>query len=128
MPHLTLEYSTNLAGRLDFQALFSELHQVLAGVSSFKIQDFKSRGYPASAFFIGKGNANQSFINLDIATFGGKSTEERKLLTETALRVLSAYFRDTLTSTSCDISVQVTELERAVFSRLRSEEMLEGAQ
>lgn len=127
MPHLTLEYSVNIGKRVDFAVLCAALHEGLARAGTFKIQDFKSRGYPAAEFFIGTGNDNQSFINLDIATFKGKDPEERKRLTEAALAILADYFADALAATNCDISVQVTELERAVFSRVRSNELLGAA-
>lgn len=127
MPHLTLEYSSNIVNRVDHAALFSALHQGLSRIGTFKIEDFKSRAYPAAAFFIGTGNDNQSFVNLDIATFRGKPLDERKLLTETALEILAGYFDDTLKGTNCDISVQITELERDVFSRVRSSELLGAA-
>lgn len=127
MPHLTLEYSTNVAAGVDAAVLFSALHQGLSRIGTFKIQDFKSRAYPAAGFFIGTGKDNQSFVNLDIATFGGKSVDERKLLTDTALKILADYFEAALQATNCDISVQVTELERDVFSRVRSSELLGAA-
>ena len=51
--------------------------------------------------------------------------EKKKLITEAALPILAQHFSNALTNTNCDISVQITELEREVFSRIRSTEISE---
>ncbi len=62
-----------------------------------------------------------SFVNLDVRTFGGKSPEARTAVSEAALTVLADAFEATLRrKTACDISVQITELDRPKLARTRS--------
>jgi 5-carboxymethyl-2-hydroxymuconate isomerase len=120
VPHLILEYSGNTRESLDPASLFRELHNELAAVGGFRTQDFKSRAVRMEQYFIGDGSQEQSFVNLDIRTFGGKSPESKAAISEQALAVLARAFERTLRETACDISVQITELDRPSFARTRS--------
>ncbi|CAL9632285.1 5-carboxymethyl-2-hydroxymuconate Delta-isomerase [Streptomyces sp. NPDC057375] len=122
MPHLVLEYSANVREDMDTAALFGKLHTALVVAGGFRLQDFKSRAVRMNRYFIGDGSHEQSFVNLDVRTFGGKSTEARTAISEAALAVLAEAFATTLRETACDISVQVTELDRPTFARTRSED------
>lgn len=121
MPHLVLEYSGNTRDNLDIAAFFKELHSKLAPVGGFRVQDFKSRAVRMEQHFIGDGSREQSFVNLDIRTFGGKSPASKSAISEAALALLARAFKMTLRETACDISVQITALDRADYSRTRSE-------
>ncbi|MGW2649134.1 5-carboxymethyl-2-hydroxymuconate Delta-isomerase [Streptomyces sp. NPDC001393] len=122
MPHLVLEHSGNIREDIDLTALFGKLHTALAAAGGFRLQDFKSRAVRMNRYFIGDGTYEQSFVNLDVRTFGGKSTEARTAISEAALAVLAEAFATSLRETACDISVQVTELDRPTFARTRSED------
>ncbi|MCX4428160.1 hypothetical protein ACIQWL_11965 [Streptomyces mirabilis] len=109
MPHLVLEYSGNVRDRTDPAALFGKLHIELASVGGFRVQDFKSRAVRMDQYFIGDGTREQSFVNLDVRTFGGKSPEARTAVSEAALTVLADAFEATLRETACDIVGRVRE-------------------
>ena len=79
MPHMTLEYSTNVGAGIDSHRLFSALHVQLADLSCV------------------------------------------------ALKVLSEHFHEALTHGNCDIAVQITELERESYARVRSSDLVEKA-
>lgn len=127
MPHMTLEYSTNAITDIDTERLFNALHVQMAEAGELRIQDFKSRIFPVENFHIGLGRDNASFVRLNIETFFGKSAQQKMNLTQVALQVLSEHFYEALTHGSCDIAVQITELERASYARVRSSDMVEKA-
>ncbi|MEU6896032.1 hypothetical protein ABZ934_30635 [Streptomyces sp. NPDC046557] len=122
MPHLALEYSSNARDPFDAAVVFAEIHTALAVAGGFRLQDFKSRAVRMDSYAIGDGSREQSFVNLDVRTFAGKSPQTRAAIAETALAVLTRAFARTLRETSCDISVQITELDRASYARTRSGE------
>ncbi|WP_424888205.1 5-carboxymethyl-2-hydroxymuconate Delta-isomerase [Streptomyces sp. XH2] len=122
MPHLMLEHSGNIRESVDEAGLFRELHAALSEVGGFRVQDFKSRLVRLNAY-IGDGTYEQAFVNLDIRTFAGKPADTKRLISQEALRVLGRHFRRTMAETSCDISVQITELNRESYSRTRSEDL-----
>lgn len=122
MPHLVLEYSGNTRDLFDFAAVFTRLHTELAAVAGYRVQDFKSRAVRMDTYAIGAGDHEQSFVNLDVRTFAGKSQELKATIGQAALGVLAEAFPRTLRETACDISVQITELDRSAYARTRSED------
>ncbi len=127
MPHMTLEYSTNVGASIDNQQLFNALHVQLAEAGDLRTQDFKSRVFPVETFHIGLGDDNASFVRLNIETFFGKSAQQKSDLAQSALKVLSEHFNEALSSGNCDIAVQITELEKASYARVRSSDLVEKA-
>ncbi|WP_176709980.1 5-carboxymethyl-2-hydroxymuconate Delta-isomerase [Streptomyces sp. Wb2n-11] len=121
MPHLVLEYSGNVRDSFDPTAVLAEVHTALTTAGGFRPQDFKSRAVRLDTYAVGDGSREQSFANLDVRTFAGKSPETKAALAEAALAVLTRAFAQTMSETSCDVSVQVTELDRASYARARSE-------
>lgn len=120
MPHLVLEYSGNVREDIDPAVLFAKLHTEIAAAGGFRLQDLKSRLVRMDQYFIGDGTYEQSFVNLDVRTFGGKPAAALAAISEAALAVLHGAFEATLRETACDISVQITELDRPSFARARS--------
>ncbi|MDH6144566.1 5-carboxymethyl-2-hydroxymuconate isomerase [Kitasatospora sp. GP30] len=120
MPHLVLEYSGNIREAVDPADVLGKLHAALTDAGGFRHQDFKSRAVRMDRYFIGDGSYEQSFVNLDIRTFAGKSAEVRAAVSEAALAVLIEAFATTLRETACDISVQITDLDRTSYARSRS--------
>ena len=125
MPHLTLEYSSNTGAGLDNRRLFDALHVQLAKAGGFRIQDFKSRVFPVNTFHIGLNNDDASFVRLNIETFFGKIVQQKQNLSQVALNVLSEHFHNALTHGNCDIAVQITDLERESYARMRSSDLKE---
>ncbi|MCX5589162.1 5-carboxymethyl-2-hydroxymuconate Delta-isomerase [Streptomyces erythrochromogenes] len=121
MPHLVLEYSGNVRDSFDPATVLAEVHAVLTTAGGFRPQDFKSRAVRQDTYAVGDGSREQSFVNLDVRTFAGKPPETRAAIAEAALAVLTRAFARTMSETTCDVSVQVTELDRASYARARSE-------
>ncbi|MFK0011781.1 5-carboxymethyl-2-hydroxymuconate Delta-isomerase [Streptomyces sp. NPDC091027] len=121
MPHLVLEYSGNVRDSFDPATVLTEVHSALTTAGGFRPQDFKSRAVRQDVHAVGDGSREQSFVNLDVRTFAGKSPETRAAIAEAALAVLTRAFARTMSETTCDVSVQVTELDRASYARARSE-------
>lgn len=119
MPHLFLEYTDNLRDTVEIPSLFLSIHQALVEVGDFRMSDFKSRALLHRNFLIGDGSSDQAFVNLDIRTFPGKSDLMKRAISEAALAALATRFPKTLATCDCDISVQISELDRQSYARRR---------
>ena len=62
MPHLTLEYSSNVTQEVDFQALFLELHQMVAEHGDTLVANCKSRAYRLDDYLVASGEAGAAFV------------------------------------------------------------------
>ena len=87
MPHLILEYSSNVVESDDFGPLFSDLHTSLADLAGFNIHDCKSRARVCDQFFVGIGGSTEAFVHLEIKSYGGKSAELKTAMSAKALEL-----------------------------------------
>ena len=87
MPHLTLEYSSNL-DTLDAAGLLSELNAALAGAGQFEEVDIKSRAYRVDCFAIGTATEGRAFVHAKLALLSGRAPAVKADLSQCMLRVL----------------------------------------
>ena len=74
MPHLRLEYSSNIKERLDEIAgeLFASCHQVLVDSIHTDPLSCQSRAVRCDLFYVGKGLPQGAFIYLEILLLEGR--------------------------------------------------------
>ena len=87
MPHLTLEYTSNL-DTLDAAGLLSELNAALAGSGQFEELDIKSRALRFDTFAIGTSPAGRGFVHAKLALLSGRTPAIKAELSQRMLQVL----------------------------------------
>lgn len=116
MPHLTMEYTPNLP-QLDVSKALLVLNQALLISGHFAAEmDIKSRAIPLSAFQVGTVSASRGFVHLKLAVLSGRSSEVKKLLSESLLAVLKdvcAWPADV----EVQLSVEVVDLDRESYAK-----------
>jgi 5-carboxymethyl-2-hydroxymuconate isomerase len=121
MPHLTLEYSNNLPAPVDFGGLFARLHETLAEIGPFPLEQIKSRAVPHDVFRIGAGAPESVFVHLTAAILTGRDTEQQHHIGEQLLAVLREGFARTWDERPCDITVDIHELPRKTYAKMMNE-------
>jgi 5-carboxymethyl-2-hydroxymuconate isomerase len=121
MPHLTLEYSNNLPAPVDFGALFTRLHEALAVIGPFPLEQIKSRAVPHDVFRIGAGAPESVFVHLTLAILTGRITEQQHQIGEQLLAVLREGFARTWEERPCDITVDIREMPRKTYAKAMNE-------
>ncbi|MHA1996344.1 MAG: hypothetical protein ACW97Z_17575 [Candidatus Hodarchaeales archaeon] len=66
LPHLRLEYSSNLKNKIKVNELFLQIHEKLNLIANIKPENCKSRSVYHQNFVIGNSNTNKAFIHLEI--------------------------------------------------------------
>lgn len=122
MPHCILEYSSNVIDQPDMNQLLHRMHNVLMEAGTFRMADFKSRVIRHDVYFIGDGANNQAFVSLDLQVMAGKSDEQKVKLSKALVDVLQEAFAKTLKELRASISVQVSDVHKASYSKIQSPE------
>jgi 5-carboxymethyl-2-hydroxymuconate isomerase len=118
MAHLILEYSANLAGEFDVDALFAKLHGVLEDTGLFPVGGLRSRAYAVAQYRIADGDPSLGFANLTMKIGHGRSETERRQLAEKVFASLSEYFDPLFARRGLALSFEMTELSRSLkFNR-----------
>ena len=122
MPHLVLEHSANVPDRPDLRRILLELHDALVATSLFDRKDLKSRAVRHDVFAVGDGAEDRPFVALSIAVLDGRPDEVKATISEAALDVLVRAFPKLVGQGRGAISVEVRDLHRASYRRVRVRE------
>lgn len=77
MPHLTIEYSANLDGRLDLDALCVRLRDTILDTGLFEIGAVRVRAIRCTAFAVADLADENAFLDMVFRIGTGRSPEER---------------------------------------------------
>jgi 5-carboxymethyl-2-hydroxymuconate isomerase len=111
MPHLTLEYSSNLDPDPDFATLFSRFHEILAA-AGIKKENCKSRAVSRARFFIGTGGSGRAFVHLDARILQGRAPETKRAIGGQLLAALRDHFRAPENVDDLQLTVEIRDMAR----------------
>lgn len=115
MPHLTLEYTSNLAGTPPDAALLLRIHGLLKAVGGIVPENCKSRWREVEGWVVGHGNPAAAFVHLDLRFLEGRPLEVQQAVGEGALEILKAHFLPEPEGVDLQITVEVREIRKATY-------------
>jgi 5-carboxymethyl-2-hydroxymuconate isomerase len=114
MPHVTAEYSKNLADSVDIRRLVEELHETMVHSGLFEVSTIRTRAAPRDIYVIADGRPENVFLQVIARIRPGRSVEDRKRVGEALL----ATCRRALASLPrVAIGVEVHELDPQMLFR-----------
>jgi 5-carboxymethyl-2-hydroxymuconate isomerase len=115
MPHLTLEYTSNL-NKLDTERALLALNHALVASGHFEDVDIKSRAVRFDDFLIGTTGGAHAFVHLKLSLLSGRSQLARNELSNALLRVLRASCKG-ISNDRLQMSVQIEEIDRPSYAK-----------
>lgn len=118
MPHLTVEYSSNLPDYPEAQALTDLNAALCASHEILDEADLKSRFVRTGSFEIGTAPANRAFVHAQLRLLSGRSPEAKKDL---ASRVAAVLRRHTPRPAGVlvQLSVEIVDMDRPSYVKER---------
>ena len=111
MPHQIIEYSQNLAERLDIDELIDVMHSAAAKIDALPIGGLRTRGVPRERYRIADGHADNAFISVLLRIAPGRPPEVRKSAGEALFATLCDYLEPTFGSSPLSIAYEIQELD-----------------
>ena len=118
MPHLTLEYTSNIEQPPQFDELFARLHGVLAGVAAIPVGNCKSRAIRLEEYYVGDGLGRGAFVHLTVRFLAGRAPELKEQIGRRCLAVLEAAFAPSLGELDLQITVELQDIERPTYFKI----------
>lgn len=118
MPHITLEYSSNLDQDVDFDGLFAQIHSVLADEGGLKIGNCKSRATKVGTYYIGDGADNYAFVHADVRFLEGRSVDAKQQISGSILAILKDCYASSLETWDLQITVEVRDISKETYSKV----------
>jgi 5-carboxymethyl-2-hydroxymuconate isomerase len=115
MPHLTLEYTENLAAQAPGPDLFARLHGLLESAAGIRKENCKSRWRPVQAWLVGGGSEKAAYVHLSIQFLEGRSEKAKVEVGQGALALLQAHFAPAEAEMDLQITVEVREIQRTAY-------------
>jgi 5-carboxymethyl-2-hydroxymuconate isomerase len=118
MPHLTLEYSDNLA--FDVQPLLARLHAELVATGAVNLKGLKSRAVCHSQYRIADGDPDYAFVHVNLLIREGRSLEIQKEAAQRVMEVLKDTFGYRFENSYLSISVDIKEMRDGIAQTLHN--------
>jgi 5-carboxymethyl-2-hydroxymuconate isomerase len=126
MPHLTIEYSANLDGRVDMHSLCRTLLSAAVATGIFDLAALRVRALPCDAYAIADEDERNSFVDVQLRIAQGRDAETKKRLGDAVFAALSTALAAELAEPHCALSLEIREMEReqtwrtnAILERLK---------
>ncbi len=123
MPHLIVEHSADIK-KNSVQKLQQEIQSIMNGVEgNFDADQCKCRSFSFDEYFVGRPDqSSSSFIHITLKVLSGRSDEVRANLSAKISEFTNKFFADlNIPTKRCDISVDILEMERATYQKVRIE-------
>ncbi|MGE8226722.1 MAG: 5-carboxymethyl-2-hydroxymuconate Delta-isomerase [Stenotrophomonas sp.] len=114
MPHLTIEYSNNLATAVT-PAVLRTLNLALLGTGQFEEADIKSRALGFDCVAIGTTDSPRGFVAARLAILSGRSSEIKRELADTLLAALESAIA--AGGMELQISAEIVDIDRDSYAK-----------
>jgi 5-carboxymethyl-2-hydroxymuconate isomerase len=118
MPHLILEYTSNLTSRANVADLLEAVHQMVGHTESVDIESLKSRSVERETFRVGADSLRSAFLFLRLEVLPGRSLAWKRDLGQRLLARLLKSVRDWAPEgIHCSTNVDLRELDAELYFR-----------
>ncbi len=111
MPHLAIEYSSNLEDAVDLSALCDCLRQTAIEIEAFPLAGVRVRAFATDHYSIADGNPDHGFIDISVRLRGGRPASVKKAATEKIFEAASAFLAPVMASRSIALSLEMRDID-----------------
>ena len=111
MPHITIEYSANVADKCDIQALVDVVHERARQTEVAPLAGIRTRAVAREFYRIADGNPDHGFVSLHAQIGPGRSPEVKKDLVAQLLDAMNEVLAPVQDSSPLAISAKLTEID-----------------
>ena len=108
MPHIAIEYSSNL--KLNSESLFADLASQLLATGVVRTKGIRIRAIKCDEYLLADGHPDCSFIHATLQLRIGRSQEVKEDMAQRCLAVLEQHFSQQIQDESIALSVDIKEL------------------
>ncbi|MFT6659302.1 5-carboxymethyl-2-hydroxymuconate Delta-isomerase [Maritalea sp.] len=110
MPHLQIQYSDNLNGRIDMKQLCNQLNDTLCASGVFPKGGIRVRAYPACAYSIADQHAENAFIDIILRIGTGRTAEQKRDIGQALIDLTSQTCKKLLDEPHFALSLEIVEI------------------
>lgn len=127
MPHVSIEYSSNLDGEVDMQRVCEVVHEALAACGLFELGALRVRAIRCDAYAIADRLPRNAFIDMSLRMGAGRASEDRESAGKAIFEAVSNVVAPLLAEPHFALSLEIREIDpvlswkrNAMHPRLRA--------
>ena len=120
MPHLTIEYSANLAADVDIQALVDGLHEAAIETGVFPLGGIRTRAAARQHYRIADGDPGHAFVHVVLRIAAGRDAATRERAGQHVFDALTRLLAPVAEAHGLAISFELQEIAPAWSARLNN--------
>ncbi|GJH42411.1 5-carboxymethyl-2-hydroxymuconate Delta-isomerase [Pasteurella canis] len=110
MPHFIVEATENLREDVDWQPLFSQVHDYLASTGIFPLGGIRSRVHWVDVYRMADGKEDDAFVHITLKIGAGRCADSLKPVGEQVFRILTDFFTPLFEQRYFALSFEIAEL------------------
>ena len=110
MPHLVIEHSANLEGRVDLAALVRHLHEAALATGVFPEKGTRTRAARRELYRIADGHPDNAFLHVVLRIGHGRDLETRKRAGDAVFEALCRFVEDDQAVNPLALSCEIQEI------------------
>jgi 5-carboxymethyl-2-hydroxymuconate isomerase len=114
MPHIIVEYSANIRGRIEAENLVECVHQAALRTGVFPIGGTRTRAAERSSYRVADGHPDNAFVHIMLRIGHGRDLETRRRAAEQVFGEVCRFLEPLFQSSPLGISLEVQEIDPAV--------------
>ncbi|MFT4554522.1 MAG: 5-carboxymethyl-2-hydroxymuconate isomerase [Chlamydiales bacterium] len=116
MPHILVEYSSNLREHVRHRESLMALHKVLS--EHAEIENIKSRSIVRENCLVGDGSEGNAFVHVNLRLLPGRTTETKQKIGSDIVQSLREMYGESLREFSCDFTVDIEDMDKESYTKL----------
>lgn len=117
MPHLAIEYSSNLEDVVDIAAFCDHLRQAAIEIETFPLPGVRVRASATDHYSIADGNPAHGFVDISIRLRGGRPLAVRKTATAAIFEAAKAFLAPVMATRSIALSLEMRDIDPELSPR-----------
>ena len=113
MPHITIEYSANLAGKVDFPRFLAVVQESALATGVFPVGGIRVRAYQADHYRIADAHPDNAFMHVMLRVGHGRSVETRRRACEAIFGTICEQLETLYRAMPLGISLEMQEIDPA---------------
>jgi 5-carboxymethyl-2-hydroxymuconate isomerase len=109
MPHITIEYSSNVADRTDIQQLVERVHRHVLDTGVVPLAGLRTRALPSTNFMVADGQPENGYVGVFARLSAGRTAEQRAAVIASISSAINIQFGESIAGLA--ISVEYIEID-----------------
>jgi 5-carboxymethyl-2-hydroxymuconate isomerase len=114
MPHISIDYSANLARAVDFDAFCDHMRKTAGAIEIFEVPGIRVRAIAVDHYSIADGNPEHGYIDISVRLREGRPLEARREAAQTLFEAAEGFLRPVLDTRSLALSLEMRDIDAAL--------------